>query len=76
MQQPAENQKSTKHQMSAKEGPVFTFSLSGGAARPFAPHELRHCVLVAIFLFFISFHCPQHFFCATAVPASLWTMVV
>jgi len=28
--------------MSAKGGPVFTFSLPGGTARPLVPHQLRH----------------------------------
>jgi len=30
--------------MSTEGGPVFTFSLPGGAARPLAPCQLRHCV--------------------------------
>jgi len=30
--------------MSAKGDPVFTFSLPGGAARPLAPGQLRHCL--------------------------------
>jgi len=42
-QQRTENQKNTKYQMSAEGGPVFTFSLPGGAARPLAPRQLRHC---------------------------------
>jgi len=30
--------------MSTKGGPVFTFSLPGGAARYLVPRQLRHCL--------------------------------
>jgi len=30
--------------MSAKGGPFSTFSLPGGAVRPLAPRQLRHCI--------------------------------
>jgi len=33
--------------MSSKGGPVFTFSLPGGATRPLAPRQLRHWLLDA-----------------------------
>jgi len=29
--------------MSAKGGPIFTFSLTGGAARTLLPRQLYHC---------------------------------
>jgi len=41
-QQPTENQTNPNIKMSAKEGEVFTFSLSGGSTRPPAPRQLRH----------------------------------
>jgi len=31
--------------ISDEGGPVFTFSLPGGAARPLAPRQLRHCLV-------------------------------
>ena len=31
--------------ISAKGDPVLTFSLPGGACRPLAPRQLRHCLV-------------------------------
>jgi len=41
--------------------------------------EQKQTYLVTIFLFFIGFHCPQHFYCSpcpAAAPATLNTHVV
>jgi len=40
--QPNEIKRILNTKMSAKGGPVFTFSLPWGAARSLAPGELRH----------------------------------
>ena len=42
------NERKINIKMSAKGGPVFTFSLQGGEARPIAPHQLRHCLHVPV----------------------------
>jgi len=35
--------------MSTVGGPVFAFSLPGGAARPLSPRQVRHCLAYCAF---------------------------